>query len=196
MLARESVCVCVYVCAVSLHWPPLTRLVHTHTHTPINTQACCEGRLDAVSVPVRSGYAVTVVAASAGYPDAYAAGHPITFGAEASGPHRRVYLAGTKQATTTAATLTEATAATLTEATAATLTWTGRVTAGGRVVAATGLGATLQEALAEAYASMAAITFQGMHYRRDIGHRYGHSHPFIHTHRDRERERESVCVCV
>jgi phosphoribosylamine-glycine ligase len=129
-----------------------------------------------------------VVAASAGYPDAYAAGHPITFGAEASGPHRRVYLAGTKQATTTAATLTEATAATL--------TWTGRVTAGGRVVAATGLGATLQEALAEAYASMAAITFQGMHYRRDIGHRYGHSHPFIHTHRDRERERESVCVCV
>jgi phosphoribosylamine--glycine ligase len=43
------------------------------------------------------------------------------------------------------------------------------VTDGGRVLAVTGLGETLPLAIERAYAGMARIHFQGMHYRRDIG---------------------------
>ncbi|MCS6839206.1 MAG: phosphoribosylamine--glycine ligase [Roseiflexus sp.] len=42
-------------------------------------------------------------------------------------------------------------------------------TAGGRVLGVTGIGATLREALARAYAAVDRISFPGMHYRRDIG---------------------------
>ncbi len=43
------------------------------------------------------------------------------------------------------------------------------VTAGGRVLAVTGLSPQLAGALARAYAGVAAIHFEGAHYRRDIG---------------------------
>jgi formyltetrahydrofolate hydrolase len=42
---------------------------------------------------------------------------------------------------------------------------------GGRVLAVTGLGATLSSARKAAYNAVAKIEFQGMHYRKDIGHR-------------------------
>ena len=42
------------------------------------------------------------------------------------------------------------------------------VTAGGRVVAVTAVGATLDEARRRAYAAVDVIEFDGMHYRRDI----------------------------
>jgi phosphoribosylamine--glycine ligase len=45
------------------------------------------------------------------------------------------------------------------------------VTAGGRVLAVTGEGATLADAQAQAYAAVAQVHFRGMHYRRDIGFR-------------------------
>lgn len=45
------------------------------------------------------------------------------------------------------------------------------VTAGGRVLAVTALGDTLKDAQARCYEAMAKIKFDGMHYRRDIGHR-------------------------
>jgi phosphoribosylamine---glycine ligase len=45
------------------------------------------------------------------------------------------------------------------------------VTAGGRVLAVTALGDTLKDAQARCYEAMAKIKFEGMHYRRDIGHR-------------------------
>jgi phosphoribosylamine---glycine ligase len=48
----------------------------------------------------------------------------------------------------------------------------GRVlTQGGRVLCATGLGATVREAAGEAYALADCVHWPGMHYRRDIGHR-------------------------
>ena len=43
------------------------------------------------------------------------------------------------------------------------------LTAGGRVLAVTGIGADLGQALERAYAGLAQIRFEGMHFRRDIG---------------------------
>jgi phosphoribosylamine--glycine ligase len=45
------------------------------------------------------------------------------------------------------------------------------VTAGGRVLGVTARGATFQEARARVYEAVGGITFEGMHYRRDIGMR-------------------------
>jgi phosphoribosylamine--glycine ligase len=43
------------------------------------------------------------------------------------------------------------------------------LTAGGRVLGVTALGATHEEAREKAYANAARIRFDGVHYRRDIG---------------------------
>ena len=45
------------------------------------------------------------------------------------------------------------------------------LTAGGRVLSVTGLGKTLREAVDNAYAQVAKITFDGAYYRKDIAHR-------------------------
>ncbi len=44
-------------------------------------------------------------------------------------------------------------------------------TAGGRVLGVTALGADLRVAVADAYRAAGEIRFDGVHYRRDIGHR-------------------------
>ena len=43
------------------------------------------------------------------------------------------------------------------------------VTSGGRVLAVTSRGATMQEALDKSYRSISGIYFEGMNFRRDIG---------------------------
>jgi phosphoribosylamine--glycine ligase len=43
------------------------------------------------------------------------------------------------------------------------------VTAGGRVLTVVGRGPTFESAIERAYAGVAAVTFDGMQYRRDIG---------------------------
>jgi phosphoribosylamine---glycine ligase len=45
------------------------------------------------------------------------------------------------------------------------------VTAGGRVLGVSAVGDTLQQALSRAYQAMVEISFEGIYYRRDIGHR-------------------------
>jgi phosphoribosylamine--glycine ligase len=85
-----------------------------------------------------------VVLASEGYPGAYPRGREI-HGLDSIGDRAIVFHAGT----------------TLHDGKA--------VTAGGRVLGATGWGATLPEALATAYAALGRISFEGMQYRRDIG---------------------------
>lgn len=47
----------------------------------------------------------------------------------------------------------------------------GLVTAGGRVLAVTAYGPTLEAALADAYAGVEQINFEGKTFRRDIAHR-------------------------
>jgi phosphoribosylamine---glycine ligase len=43
------------------------------------------------------------------------------------------------------------------------------VTAGGRVATVVGRGATFDDAIERAYAGISRISFDGMHYRHDIG---------------------------
>ena len=111
-------------------------------------EACIDGRLDTAAVDWHDDAAVCVVLASGGYPGAYPTGLPIS-GLEEAGREEGVVVfhAGTAERD-------------------------GRiVTAGGRVLGVTARGATIREAVDRAYRGAARISFEGMHYRRDIGHR-------------------------
>jgi phosphoribosylamine--glycine ligase len=90
--------------------------------------------------------AVTTVVAAGGYPGQVRAGDPITLPAEP--PDVTIFHAGTRRAAD------------------GTL-----VTAGGRVVAVTALGTTLEAARALSAAVAADVTFAGRQYRADIGWR-------------------------
>jgi phosphoribosylamine--glycine ligase len=107
--------------------------------------ACAEGRLDDAKADPAGVAAVTVVLASGGYPGPHAAGRVIQgLDAAAAVPDAVVFHAGTAERD-------------------------GRVvTAGGRVLAATGWGPTLADALARAYEAASAISFDGMIRRDDI----------------------------
>lgn len=108
--------------------------------------AVAEGKGLPERVAWRPEAAVCVVLASAGYPGPYATGHPIT-GVETAEarPGVTVFHAGTALRD-------------------------GRlVTAGGRVLGVTALGADIPEAIARAYEAVGDIGFEGAHTRRDIG---------------------------
>jgi phosphoribosylamine--glycine ligase len=108
--------------------------------------ACVQGRLQDVVVQWRPQACATVVMAAEGYPGSYEKGRPITGVDEvSSGDDTIVFHAGTKQQNGQL------------------------VTDGGRVLAVTALGPDLETALQRAYAGVAAIDFEGAHYRRDIG---------------------------
>jgi phosphoribosylamine--glycine ligase len=111
--------------------------------------ACLNGVLAQTEVHWRPGAAATVVAASEGYPGSYPKGRQITGLSQADSlPGVTVFHAGARRS------------------------HDGRIlTDGGRVLAVTGQGETLKEALERAYAGMAQIHFAGMHFRRDIGMR-------------------------
>ncbi len=110
-------------------------------------RACIEGSLDRFLPRWSSQAAVTVVMASQGYPGAYETGHPIHGIEDAEALGCRVFHAGT-------------------------VLQRGRpVTAGGRVLNVTGVGACLEEAAALAYAGVGRIHFPGAVYRRDIARR-------------------------
>jgi phosphoribosylamine--glycine ligase len=111
-------------------------------------EACVDGRLDETEMRWSEGAAVCVVASSAGYPGSYKTGMPITgLGAAAQVEDVVVFHAGTAQVGGQI------------------------VTAGGRVLGVSARGESLEEALGRAYEAMARIEFEGMYYRRDIGHR-------------------------
>ncbi len=96
----------------------------------------------------RPGYAVSIVLASAGYPGKYRTGIPIKGIEEASRLEDvQVFHAGTA------------------------LQDGQLVTSGGRVLSVAAHGSTLQEAVAKAYDAASRISFEGIHYRRDIAHR-------------------------
>ena len=109
--------------------------------------AVADGTLDKVQLDWDPRPAVCVVATSRGYPGKYKTGVPITGVERADAlPDVKVYHAGTR---TDGDTL---------------------VTDGGRVLGVTALGDTVADAQRKAYAAMELIHFEGMHYRRDIGH--------------------------
>lgn len=110
--------------------------------------ACAEGRLGDMAVSWAQDHALTVVLAAKGYPGAYEKGSAIRgLDALPEDSFRMVFHAGTARRD-------------------------GQIVAtGGRVLAATGRGATLAEAHARAYALVDAIDWPEGFCRRDIGWR-------------------------
>ncbi len=111
-------------------------------------EACVDGRLAETTLRWTPGASACVVASSGGYPGSYKTGLPITgLSAAAQVPGVQIFHAGT--------------------------THVGEqlFTAGGRVLGATAAADSLEEALSRAYQALAEIDFDGMYYRRDIGHR-------------------------
>ena len=107
--------------------------------------ACATDRLADVKVDWLDEAAVTVVLASGGYPGAYATGAEIVGLPEAAALESvSVFHAGTTQRDDRV------------------------VTAGGRVLAVSALGPTLDDARARAYEACGRLSFDGMQYRRDI----------------------------
>jgi phosphoribosylamine---glycine ligase len=110
--------------------------------------ACANGSLDPAAVSWKTDFAVTIVAASPGYPDKYPKGLPITGIEEAEKLNDIVVFH------------------------AGTAVKDGQlVTNGGRVLNVTATGETLDAALEKAYKAIKLIHFEGMHYRTDIGRR-------------------------
>lgn len=108
-------------------------------------EACVEGRLEQVPLVWRQGAATTVVMAAQGYPDEYPTGHEIAGIEAAEATGCTVYIAGAKRQG-------------------------GRLlTAGGRVLAVTALGPSVERAARNAYMGIAKIHFNEAQYRRDIG---------------------------
>lgn len=111
-------------------------------------EACVDGRLAEAELRWAPGAAACVVASSSGYPGRYKTGFPIT-GLERAAkiPGVEVFHAGSA--------------------------WKDGqvVTSGGRVLGVTAAAGSLKEALDRAYQALEEIRFEGMYYRRDIGHR-------------------------
>jgi phosphoribosylamine--glycine ligase len=111
-------------------------------------EACIDGGLDQVEMRWSRGASACVIASSAGYPGDYKTGFPISgLSAAARVPGVQVFHSGSAQVGNQL------------------------VTSGGRVLGVTAAAASLDEALGRAYEAMAEIQFEGMYYRRDIGHR-------------------------
>lgn len=106
------------------------------------------GGLDGYKLEVRQGYAASIVLASEGYPGSYPEGKSILGIEEACARiGTSVYQAGT--------------------------VFDGQshqlLTSGGRVLAVTGVGESLREAIDAAYDGVKCISFDGVQFRRDIG---------------------------
>jgi phosphoribosylamine--glycine ligase len=105
--------------------------------------AVADGRLEQAHIQWADGAAACVVAAAAGYPERPRTGDEIRISPDAK--DALLFHAGTA-------------------------TRDGRlVTAGGRVLAAAGLGESLDDALRVAYRTLGKVHFEGMQFRRDIG---------------------------
>jgi phosphoribosylamine--glycine ligase len=114
--------------------------------------ATIEGGLENVAIEFDSRVAVTVILSSGGYPGKYETGKPIT-GLENSAqlPDVQIFHAGTKRQDGKT------------------------VTSGGRVLAITALGNSVEQARERAYGAINQIHFDGCHFRRDIALRPAHT---------------------
>jgi phosphoribosylamine--glycine ligase len=115
------------------------------------------GTIAGAELAWRSGGAVTTVLASEGYPGSYEKGKTISLPASLEAdPDLLAFHAGTRRSPE------------------------GLITAGGRVLAVTGLGETLDEASRRSLLGAEAVEFQGKYFRTDIGWR-----EFARDERDR-----------
>ena len=130
---------------------PETQAILPLLETPLEELmlACVEQRL-AQLPPIQwhPGSAVCVVAASEGYPGSYQKGMEIKGIEEAQALGAIVFHAGTK------------------------LQQQNLVTDGGRVLGITAVGENFKDAIQKTYQALEVIEFEGMYYRRDIGHKY------------------------
>jgi len=111
-------------------------------------EACIDGQLEQSLLRWTPGASACVVASSSGYPGIYKTGFPISGLAAAEQiPGVQVFHSGS-------------------------VIEDGQVvTGGGRVLGVTAAGDSLKEALDRAYQAMDEIRFEGIYYRKDIGHR-------------------------
>jgi phosphoribosylamine--glycine ligase len=109
--------------------------------------AAIEGRLDSISAEWDPRVALGVVLAAGGYPGKVLKGDRISGLDSVSAPAVKVFHAGTSLRNGEV------------------------VTAGGRVLCVCALGDTTREAQQRAYEQVATISWNGIQYRRDIGHR-------------------------
>jgi phosphoribosylamine---glycine ligase len=107
--------------------------------------AAAQGRLGVRDLHWKPGCSAAVVLATEGYPGDSRMGDLITGIDRATALGAQVFQAGTR------------------------VGWGGTRTAGGRVLAVTAGGPTLDDALEKTYAAVEKIHFRGMQYRRDIG---------------------------
>jgi phosphoribosylamine--glycine ligase len=108
--------------------------------------AAIDGRLGEIELQWKPGASACVIASSAGYPGTYKTGVPIT-GLDTIDPQVQVFHSGTK------------------------IENGQLLTAGGRVLGVTAAAPALHEALEQAYKAIEKIHFDGIYFRRDIGHR-------------------------
>jgi len=108
-------------------------------------EATIDGKIERCAIEWDTRAAVTVVLASGGYPGKYEGGKLISgLDAAAKLEDVQIFHAGTKRDGSEVK------------------------TAGGRVLAVTALGSTLEAARARAYEAVSRIHFENCHYRRDI----------------------------
>jgi phosphoribosylamine---glycine ligase len=107
--------------------------------------AAAQGQLGVRELRWRSGCSAAVVMAAEGYPENPKTGDAITGIENAKAMGAQVFHAGTK------------------------VGWGGYSTAGGRVLAVTASGDTLEDAVKKTYAAVEKISFRGMQFRLDIG---------------------------
>ena len=107
-------------------------------------EAVADKKLDQIVLDLDPATAATVIMASEGYPGSYEKNKPISGFDDVN--DALIYHAGTR------------------------IDETGAVaTNGGRVLALTGMGQDLDQALANAYAAVEKISWEGKYYRKDIG---------------------------
>ena len=111
-------------------------------------EACIDGTLDKCPLQWKNESSVCVVMAAKGYPDSYEKGKSISGLKDANAlPGVVVFHAGTKEQD-------------------------GEVlTQGGRVLGVTAIGEDIATAISRAYEAVGKIEWDGIHYRKDIGHR-------------------------
>jgi phosphoribosylamine--glycine ligase len=109
--------------------------------------ASINGTANHLNIRMRPGASVCVIAASGGYPGKYSSGKPIHGLSDNPAEDVVVFHSGTA------------------------IKEGQLVTAGGRVLAVSAVAPDLQTALNKAYAELSKISFEGIQFRRDIGHR-------------------------